>query len=205
VGRENLGANGGLNYLLEKATGKYVAIQDHDDIRHPVKVGTQEEILEGNGSYVGCGTAIVNYYEKYDTFLLRRQPRLSRVAWHTSLVFGNSDRRYNSEVRVANDFHFMKHVLCANRRRIYNMDEPYVLRRIRADNSNLSGRWISLRNIGQILRVRISLFDKLALLHRLFLPNRLADYLVLSVFLRRSVLARANVEDHFFGAGEPGK
>ncbi len=197
AGRENLGAYGGLNYLLERAGGNYIAIQDHDDIWHPDKVSRQVEFLEKNSAYVGCGTAIVNYYEKYDTFLLRRQPEVSHVAWHTSLIFRHSGLRYNAEAKVANDFHFMKHVLCKGGGRIYNLRGPYVLRMIRADRSNLSTRWICVKNLKDILRVRIGTVDKLALLMRLLLPERIADYLVLKVFLKGNVLTRADVEVSF--------
>ena len=68
-GKKNLGAYGGLNYLLERAAGTYIAIQDHDDLWHPDKIARQVEFLEKNHAYVGCGTAIINYYERYDTFL----------------------------------------------------------------------------------------------------------------------------------------
>ncbi len=188
AGGENRGAYGGLNFLLERAEGNYIAIQDHDDIWHPDKVLKQVELLEKNDAYVGCGTAIVNYYEKYDTFLLRRQPEVSSVAWHTSLVFRRTDLRYNAEAKVANDFHFMKHSLCADKRLIYNLAEPYVLRRIRADGKNLSSNWIRSGNVSDILRVDIGWFDKLCLINRLLMPGRLVDYLLVKFLLRRCVI-----------------
>src|SRR5680860_1452252 len=39
--KKNLGPFGGLNFLLEKSIGEYVAIQDHDDIWHPEKIEKQ--------------------------------------------------------------------------------------------------------------------------------------------------------------------
>jgi len=202
-GKKNLGAYGGLNYLLDRATGTYIAIQDHDDIWHPDKIARQVEFLERDHTYVGCGTAIVNYYERYDTFLARRQPEVTRVAWHTSLVFRNLGLRYNAKARVANDFLFMKHILCRDEKRIHNLKEPYVLRMIRADRSNLSTKWISLKNLKEILRARIGLFDKLALLNRLLLPERLADYLVLKVLLRKNIRSAADVRKQFGPAAAP--
>ena len=196
-GKKNLGAYGGLNYLLERATGAYIAIDDHDDIWHPEKIARQVAILEGNAGYAGCGTAIVNHYERYDTYLLRRQPEVSRVAWHTSLVFKNSGLRYNATARVANDFLFMKQILCRDGKRIYNLSEPYVLRMIRADCSNLSTKWINFGNLKEILGVRIGVSDKLALLNRLLLPDRLADFLVLRLLLRKNIRSAADVREHF--------
>ncbi len=201
VGRENLGAYGGLNYLLERASGTYIAINDHDDIWHADKLRKQVEFLEEHKEYIGCGTAIVNYYEKYDTYLLRRQPRVSNIAWHTSLVFRHSSLRYDASLKVGNDFHFMKHLLCGNNRRILNLGEPYVLRPIRADHSNLSTRWIGFRNFADIIRVRMNALDKMALLMRLFLPERFADFLVLKVFFRRNVLPGIHTAAYFSGKG----
>lgn len=197
AGRDNLGAYGGLNYLLDRAKGTYIAIQDHDDIWHREKIGRQVEFLENDSRYIGCGTAIINHYEKYDVFLLRRQPNVSRIAWHTSLVFRNHGFRYNAEAKVANDFYFMKHLLCRDGRHIYNYPEPCVLRTIWADRSNLSTKWIASGNLGEILRVRINVFDKLTLFFRLLLPEHIADYLVLRVFLRRHILSEADVEAYF--------
>ncbi len=193
AGRENLGAYGGLNYLLERAEGDYIAIQDHDDIWHPDKVLRQIEFLEKNSAYVGCGTAIVNYYEKYDAFLLRRQPEVSHVAWHTSLVFRRSDRRYNAEAKVANDFLFMKNVLCGDKRIIYNLAEPYVMRRIRADGKNLSSNWIRSGKASDILRVDIGWFDKLCLINRLLVPGRVVDYLLVKLLLKGRVIKKATM------------
>jgi glycosyltransferase involved in cell wall biosynthesis len=197
AGKKNIGAYGGLNYLLERATGTYVAINDHDDIWHPEKIAKQVKFLEQNQDCAGCGTAIVNYYEKYDTYLLRKQPEVSCLAWHTSLVFRNSGIRYNVQTRVANDFFFMKQILCRDGRRIRNLKEPCVLRTIRADGSNLSTRWISFRNLRDILRVNVNMFDRLAMLYRLLLPGKVADYLMLKLFLRKNVRASEDIKRHF--------
>ena len=196
-GKKNLGAYGGLNYLLERAAGTYIAIQDHDDLWHPDKIARQVQFLEQNHTYIGCGTAIINYYERYDTFLVRRQPAHARIAWHTSLVFRNAGLRYNARLKIANDFFFMKHVLCRKGKNIHNIEEPYVLRTIRADGSNLSTRWISFGNLKEILRARIGLLDKLALLNRLLLPGRLADYLVMKAFLRKNIRSASDVRKQF--------
>lgn len=59
----NLGPYGGLNYLLDRATGDYIAIQDHDDIWHPEKLTKQVEFLEHHSDFVGSGTNTIMYYE----------------------------------------------------------------------------------------------------------------------------------------------
>lgn len=193
TGRENMGAYGGLNYLLERARGKYVAVNDHDDIWHRDKITKQIEFLEKHGEYVGCGTAIVNHYERFDLYLPRRQPRLSTIAWHTSLVFRNMGKRYDTSVRIGGDFDFMKNILCENRKLLYNMSDPLVLRRIRANKTNLSGLWVNFGNMADILFVRIPIADKVPLLCRLLLSNRFFDYLVVKLFFRKNVLTEAEM------------
>ena len=186
----NLGAYGGLNHLLDHAQGKYVAIQDHDDLWHPDKIRRQVDFLEAHPDCAGCGTAILNHYEKVDRFLLRRQAVESTIAWHTSLVFRRGAERYDTSVPVGTDFHFMREILCQGQKRICNLPEPFVLRRLRADGGNLSSQWMQGRG-REIWRARIGWFDKLCLLNRLWLPAGFVDRLVLDVFLRRAVRTRA--------------
>ena len=49
---KNLGPYGGLNFLLEKATGEYIAIQDHDDLWRREKLEKQIEFLEKHKQYI---------------------------------------------------------------------------------------------------------------------------------------------------------
>lgn len=49
---KNLGPYGGLNFLLEKAKGDYIAIQDHDDLWHPQKLAKQIAFLDNNHKYI---------------------------------------------------------------------------------------------------------------------------------------------------------
>lgn len=187
--KENCGAYPGLNYLLDHARGQYIAINDHDDIWHPNKLKTQIDFLEKHKEYIGCGTSIINYYEKYNIFLLRKQPEQAYVAWHTSFVFRNTGKRYDTSFEIANDFYFMKHILCQNEKLIYNIENPHVLRKIREGNKNLSSQWITKNKIKDILRINISLFDKLALLNRLIMPSKLIEYLSINVLLRKNVIS----------------
>jgi glycosyltransferase involved in cell wall biosynthesis len=199
---DNLGAYGGLNFLLDRAQGKYIAVQDHDDIWLPDKIARQVEFLENNIHYVGCGTAIVNYYEKYRVFLLRRQPRNCMVAWHSSLVFLNGRERYNSKLKIGNDFDFMKNALCRNNKLIYNLSEPHVLRRIGAERTNLSSAWINFRNIRDILSVKLSLGSKIPILCRLVIPKTFFEQVLLKLVLRRNLLSEKTVREIGFPTGD---
>jgi len=187
--KKNLGPYGGLNYLLDRAKGTYIAINDHDDIWHPDKLRRQIDFLEEHPTHAGCGTAIINWYQKYDKYLLRTQPREHVVAWHTSLVFRNTGKRYDISVPIGTDFHFMKAILCENKESIYNMPEPMVLRRIWRDQRNLTSNWIRKDKLASILSVRLPLLDKLSLLNRLLVPGMVMDYLLLHVLLRTQVFS----------------
>lgn len=193
---KNVGAYPGLNYLLEKAKGKYIAINDHDDIWHKDKLKAQIEFLEKHDEYVGTGSAIVNWYEKYDKFILRNQPETAKVAWHTSLVFRNKGFRYDTSVPVATDFHFIKNVLCKDGKNIHNFPDPFVLRRIFAKNSNLSGKWIRPAGLTRILKLDIGLLDKAALLNRYFLPNELVDYAVTHLLAGNNSITERCMSEH---------
>ncbi len=177
----NLGAYPGLNYLLERAKGAYIAINDHDDIWHPEKLERQVTFLEENNDFPGCGSAILNWYEKYRKYTYRSQPKEATVAWHTSLVFRNRMYRYDISVPVATDFHFIKNVLCAGGKHIYNFSEPLVLRRIFGID-NLSSRWMRSVNVGSLLGLKIGWADKAALINRALMPQWLVEAIAVRTF-----------------------
>lgn len=179
---KNIGSYTGLNYLLDKAKGKYIAINDHDDIWHKDKLQKQIELLEKHDEYVGCGSAIINWYEKYDTYLYRSQPERSDVAWHSSLVFRNNGYRYDLRQKVATDFYFIKNIISQNKQRIYNFQEPFVLRRIYKDSKNLSGLWMKKVSFLEIIKMNIKLFDKLALLNRRIVPQEWVEWVLNQLF-----------------------
>lgn len=175
-GEKNRGAYPGLNYLLDKARGKYIAINDHDDIWHPEKLERQIGLLEKNIKYIGCGSSIINWYEAYDKYIFRSQPEDGKVAWHTSLVFRNNGYRYDTSIKVATDFHFIKNILCGNESSVYNFQEPLVLRRIFKGTGNLSGQWMKKVSFRDILKLKIGILDKLALFNRSLLPQRWVEW-----------------------------
>jgi len=193
--KTNLGAYPGLNYLLERAKGHYIAINDHDDIWHPEKLQRQIRFLEENKSYPGCGSAILNWYKNYDKCVYRKQPMEAKVAWHTSLVFRNHGYRYDISIPVATDFHFIKNVLCAGGKHIHNLSEPLVLRRIFSNGSNLSSRWIKRNRLTDIISLNIGIADKISLVNRYFMPNELVDYLTVSLFAGNNAISGAQISN----------
>jgi len=192
---KNHGAYPGLNYLLEHAHGVYIAINDHDDIWHTEKLRKQISYLEKHKDMIGCGTAIINWYEEYGKGILRTQPEKHTVAWHTSLVYRNESFRYDTSKTVGTDFYFMKNVLCQNGRKIYNFPEPYVFRRIWKGQKNLSSNWMRKMTLNEIVRLEIPFIDKMALLNRKFFPAFVIEYMI--THINRSVLTKNTLPSEF--------
>lgn len=196
VSKTNHGAYPGLNYLLEKAKGNYIAINDHDDIWHPDKLKKQIEYLESHPDSVGCGTAILNWYEQYHKGILRAQPAEHTVAWHTSLVYRNDGYRYDVSHTVGTDFYFMYNILCTGGKTIHNLSEPYVFRRIWSGQKNLSSNWMKKMQLLQILKLSIPIVDKIVLLFRKFIPATYIEWLIIHVFQKKDSFSPSEVKEH---------
>ena len=188
--KENVGAYPGLNFLLDKAKGSYIAINDHDDIWHSEKLSKQISHLEKNRVYIGCGSAIINWYEEYHKGILRKQPKVYSIAWHTSLVFRNEGFRYDISKKVGTDFIFMQNILCKGGKKLYNFPEPYVFRRIWRGQKNLSSTWIKKINFFSIGLLNIPLFDKMALYGRKLLSASFVENAILYIFQRGDILEK---------------
>lgn len=144
---ENLGAYAGLNYLLKKAKGEYIAIQDHDDIWHPRKLEFQIDFLERHDEYVGCGSLVIRYFEKASSIKFSRVKSLNNFSPHPSLVFRNQGYYYDISVLYKTDTYFMKYILCNKKNRLYNLQKYLCVHRIRADGNNLTNKLLNLANI----------------------------------------------------------
>lgn len=147
--KKNLGPFGGLNFLLEKSTGEYVAIQDHDDIWHPEKIAKQVAFLEKNKQYIWCGTKTLMRYEwdqmGFEYFLWKE----NYYTIHPSLVFRNNKKyRYTDTVYMA-DALFQKKILCKGEKLISNLDETLTMHRVRDGAHNYSYKWyrLTLQNL----------------------------------------------------------
>lgn len=88
--KKNLGPYGWLNFLLKKAKGEYIAIQDHDDIRHPQKIEKQINFLEKHKKYVWCGTKTLMRYEWDQMGFEYYLGKENYYTIHPSLVFRNA-------------------------------------------------------------------------------------------------------------------
>ena len=130
------GPYGGLNFLLDHAKWRYIAIQDHDDIRHPEKLEKQVDFLEENNEYEGCGTYTIFRYESNNNFIKQTESyhKSKDIPWHTSLVFRNKDEiRYDTSIDIYTDYYFMNKILWA-----LNIVPVYAcVHRYRADKWNV--------------------------------------------------------------------
>jgi glycosyltransferase involved in cell wall biosynthesis len=141
--KTNIGAYPGLNLLLDKAKGKYIAIQDHDDLWHPDKLTKQVDLLEKNKKYVGCATNFIEYFEKEKKYRLIKSPKKeSFFVGHTTLLFRNNKKyRYDTNIKYGTDFNFMKNILCQNQKLIYVINSFYTVHLRPFSKTNLGDYW----------------------------------------------------------------
>jgi len=134
--KENLGPYAGLNFLIEKAGGEYIAIQDHDDVWFPKKIEKQVEFLEKNKDFIACGANTFYYYEAKEILILNKKPAIADFVDHTSLMFRNRDFRYNESYLLADEY-FEKKIL-SKQGRIACIQDPLVVHCIKSDGTNFS-------------------------------------------------------------------
>lgn len=141
-GRENIGPYAGLNFLLDRAQGEYVAIQDHDDIWYPEKITKQVTFLEENKTCIACGTWMFFYFESKEVLILNKKPEDTDFVDHTTLFFRNRGFRYKPEHVLADEY-FEKKILARNGK-IVCLQEPLVVHRIKKEGGNLSSSRFSI-------------------------------------------------------------
>ncbi len=151
--KRNLGPYGGLNFLLEKATGQYIAIQDHDDIWLPEKTEKQVAFLDQHLEYIGCGTLTEYYFESQELFVCPSNSLDTLFVDHTSLLFRNKGFRYEAQHILADEL-FERKTL-SKHGKLACLQSPLTIHRIKRDGGNLSSSRIRLKK--SILRDYFSL------------------------------------------------
>lgn len=190
-GKNNIGPYVGLNFLLDKAEGEYIAIQDHDDIWFPEKIEKQVDFMKKNPDFIACGTNNYNFYEKNGLLILNKKPFAStneNYVPHSSLLFRNKGFRYDTTKTLADEY--FEKIALINSGKIYLIKDALTVHRIRKDGGNLSARRfkLSIKNIKdffEINKFNRKSFIYLASLFLLRLINEKVRYfLEINIFKR---------------------
>ncbi len=133
----------GLNFLVDHAQGKYIAIQDHDDLWMPRKIEKQIDFLESEHwkQYIWCGTKTRMRYEGDNKYFDYYLWQANCYTIHPSLVFRAGEQRYPEGRIYMNDAYFQKIVLCQWKKLIYNINDPLTIHRIKSGAENYSYCW----------------------------------------------------------------
>lgn len=119
----------GLNFLLDHAKWEYIAIQDHDDIWHKSKLEKQVNYLNNNKEVIWCGTYRLEYYVLNEEWYIVQPKEKFVTHWvaHTSLIFRNSNKRYDTNIDYLCDWYFLKKILSEWKKVIYVYPEVLTL------------------------------------------------------------------------------
>jgi len=201
--KNNLGAYGGLNFLLDKTDKKYIAIQDHDDIWHRKKLKTQIDFLNKYEDFVGCGTEMVIYYELFKRFTYDLKFKLldTKVP-HASLVFRNSKKyRYNTKIKMYGDHYFMQKVLCKDKPMLYNIPKYYLIHTYKKKGDNLSLIWESKISYNEYKKINLILNSyyksKFKYYYEKFVPFNLRAYISYKIIRPGKYIKNQNLIDQY--------
>lgn len=110
--KQNLGPYVPLNYMIQKAKTKYIAIQDHDDIWNKNKLKIQVNFLESNPTIMSCGAKGIFFFEKENQFFIPHYTSgFSKTVPHPTLVFKNKGKKYDTSILYKTDEYFMQYIL----------------------------------------------------------------------------------------------
>ncbi len=142
---ENIWAYNWLNYLIDKSKGKYIAIQDHDDIWHSEKLNIQIEFLETNLQYIWSWTWSMMYYSisKLWFFYDDKEYDTTKVI-HTSLVFRNNWFHYDTKNDFLCDWFFMQNILTKWKKILKVHPEVLNLHYYKQNWTNYSEQWFKI-------------------------------------------------------------
>lgn len=186
AGGTNIGPFGGLNYLISRASGEYVAIQDHDDLWFPDKIEKQIDFLSENKGAIACGTRTFYYYEGLEKFVLNKKKFLTNCYDHTSLLFRNAGFKYEEKHALA-DQYFQK-ITLKKKGDVACLSDILAIHRIREDNKNYSNYVFGLtfKNLRELIFLnginKNSLFFFASILATKILPISLFHKVALRIF-----------------------
>ena len=133
--KKHIGRTNALNFGLNKCTGKYVAIQDADDLSMPNRLSNQVKFLEKNEKYkmVGSFAIKINKSKKKigNIILSNRKPKTNLALLfqqefipHSTIMFdlkyGRKYKGYPSNLKYAQDFGLILKFIKNNQLKIMN-------------------------------------------------------------------------------------
>ena len=158
----NMGAAAIRNWMLQEATGDYIAFQDADDWSSPRRFERQIQVLESeNVDVVGTGTELIDLNGQVWGHLLP-PAKPSEWAWlrqnamvHASIVLRKSvvgSARYRESLTVGEDYFFLTQLYLQGAQ-FRNISEP--LYHYRIERSRLQKR--TLRKNWKVLQAKVSI------------------------------------------------
>lgn len=187
----NTGPYVGLNFLIDQAKGKYIAIQDHDDVWLPSKISLQVKYLNKHPNEIACGTSVYSFYESKNTLIRDLKTGYLSYVSHTSLLFRNQNYHYHSNLLLPDEY-FEKITLQGLKNKIYCLSEPLSIHRIRGDQHNLSKTRFSFsfKNILWYLSINgyrpKTLKDLLGIFVTKYFPESLEWFIISKIYKRKS-------------------
>lgn len=169
----NRGPYSALNLLLTYAKGKYIAIQDHDDLWLKDKLKLQVDFLERNKDFSFCGGVPAVYFEKYHEVSIPSWKEGKAVTVpHPTLMFRNTEGlKYDLSVRYKTDQYFMKYILSKIGKGGFLLGCVLYVKRVRSDGQNLSFKWLTMNGLLSYLIKSYDITIVLRTLIKLFFIN----------------------------------
>lgn len=189
--KDNIGPYNGLNFLIKKSKGKFIAIQDHDDLWLPRKLEKQIRFLEQHSKRNSCGTYTYYFYESKNLLILDKRGEEINFVDHTSLVFRNDNYLYDTNYLLTDEY-FEKIILKGNINKIHCLPVGLTIRRIRNDRNNLSRTRFkfNLKNIKEYLSINgvkiSSVVNLFGIFVAKFFPPSL-EWLIIKLIKRKSI------------------
>jgi len=171
----------GMNEVLERCDADLVGVIDHDDLWHPQKTLVQVQAWMDHDKAVGVGSNRWIWYEDQDRITRHQREEWAGFAQHTTLLFENRDGwRYPLDV-TKKDMAFQKNVLCQGQKKIFNVQHPLCVRRVRDEGSSLSDTWGSVSDLPRVAR-RDGVFEALYESYNMLVPAQWRNWLSHRVF-----------------------
>lgn len=164
----NLGRVKSLNIALERAKGKYIALQDADDISLPLRLERQFEFMEKNPDYVlvGANIVIMDEYENFISKPIRPENNLdAKFSLLFKCTFANPSIMYRKKIIDENNLKYEDNFIHAEDFRIislisrygkvYNLMEPLIKYRKHGSNNSILN--FDILNSGSVVIVKDNL------------------------------------------------